>query len=482
MNALPTLLFLTVLLITTAITVGFTYLIKRGNHYKLHRNRLLREKEVMLDYVHDVGEAFSDAENIGLDSFLERVLFYSMRTSKASAGAIYMSDPGGETLRCHAVAGVFPPLAGRISAEVDQASSKSEYLNEFIRAHEVKKGEGIIGEAADFGVSVLVDDADRDARVPKYEIDYLKIKSLLIVPMRFRNRVIGVLVVVNRIDGEVFTRENLNLLEGLASQASASAHFISLRETIEEQKRIQHDLELARNIQVSLLPRNIPQVPGFNIAAFNRPALAIGGDYYDVVKIDDAHIGLAVADVSGKGIPGALLMSSCRSILRAQAKGNLDGRAVLCEINRSMTEDMSIDMFVSMLYMILNTETREMSIFRAGHTAPLIWRSEKSRIETFEGAGVAIGLTDPEIFESTLEEQRVTLNSGDAVVGYTDGITEAMNPDENEWGLERFESVIVLSAGEDADTMLANVSRRLAEFTGNALQSDDMTMLVVKVA
>lgn len=475
-----------ILLIVNALAevlmvVLIIYLIKRGNSYKSRRNRLLREKEVMLDYVHDVGEAFADAENLDLDSFLERVLFYSMRTTKAASGAIYMNEPDGESLRCHAVAGVFPPLSGDVADMLEQVPSKSDYLKDAVKTEVVCKGEGVVGEVADFGVSMLITDAERDARIPHYDVEFLRINSVILVPMRFRSKVLGVLVVVNRTDGASFSRENQSLLEGLAAQASASAHFISLRETIEAQKRMEHDLEVARNIQTSLLPRNIPHVPGFNVAAFSRPALAIGGDYYDVLELDDRHLGLAIADVSGKGIPGAILMSSCRSVLRAQAKHNLDAKSVLSEINRAMSGDINREMFISMLYMILNTETLELSICRAGHEVPLIWRSDRGGFESISMEGMAIGLAGPEMFDDSLEQVSLTLNPGDCVLAYTDGITEAMNPSQNEWRVESLEEVVRSSASQSADMILENISTRIAEFTRGTEQYDDMTMLVLKV-
>ncbi len=462
------------------MVVLIAYLVKRGNHYKAHRNRLLREKEVMLDYVHDVGEAFADAENIDLDLFLERILFYSMRTTKAGAGAIFMVEPETESLRARAVAGIFPPLSGSIDILPEEVTSDAGYLENLVRSQHVSKGKGLLGETADFGVSILIEDAERDARVPRYNLEYLKINSIILIPMRFRNRVLGVLVVINRTDGNPFSQENQDLLEGLAAQASTSAHFISLRETIEAKHRMDHDLNVARNIQASLLPANIPQVEGFEIAGFSRPALAIGGDYYDVIRIDDKHIGLSIADVSGKGISGAILMSSCRAVLRAQAHNNLDATAVLKEVNDAMSEDISEDMFISMLYMILNVETRNLSIVRAGHTPPLILRGVTGEMKEIDAKGIAIGLTDSKVFNNMLKEGSIVLEPGDCVVAYTDGITEAMDPSGNEWGLNALQDAIRMTADKPAESILANITERIAEFTGNGHQYDDMTMMALK--
>jgi hypothetical protein len=145
--------------------------------------------------------------------------------------------------------------------------------------------------------------------------------------------VLGVLVVVNRTDGRAFDETDENLLQALADQASASVHYVGLRGALDEKQRIDHDLGVARRIQTSLLPDQLPHPPGVELAAFNEPAQQIGGDYYDVVEIDEKHLGIAVADVSGKGIGGAMLMSVCRSVLRAQAPGNSEprGRAEVVE-------------------------------------------------------------------------------------------------------------------------------------------------------
>ncbi|MFH0908417.1 MAG: SpoIIE family protein phosphatase, partial [bacterium] len=354
-------------LLELALVVGLWLLIIRVRRLAAERDALVQEKEVIFGFVHDVGEVFSDAETADLDLMLKRVLFYALRTTRAGAGAIFLPEAGGETLRSRAISGIFPPLEEGVDVGLERAVSKSQHVENIVRSQRIRKGAGLIGEVADLGAAILIEDAERDPRVPHYDEDFLKVRSILLVPMRFHHRVLGVLAVVNRVDGRPFIQADLNLVQALADQSSVALHFAGLRETLEQKQRIDHDLDVARQIQMSLLPKEIPRVPGCELAAFDYPALEVGGDYYDFVPVDDHRVGIAIADVSGKGISGAIMMSICRSVLRSQARGCASPREVLMAVNRFMREDIAEDMFVSMLYMVLNTETRKLTVARAGH-------------------------------------------------------------------------------------------------------------------
>lgn len=472
--------FILVMAVTELLlAAGGAYLFFRLQRLRRQCEQLLKEKEVIFGFVHDVGEVFAEAENIEPDLLLKRVLFYALRTTKASAGAIYLFEGESDRLQARALSGLFPPLIDTLESSVNVAVSKSRYVENLVRTRVIRKGEGLIGEVADRGAPLLIEDAERDSRVPQHALDVLHIQSLLLVPMRFHQSTIGVLAVVNRVDGRPFDQTDLNLLQALADQGSASVHYAGLRDTLDEKKRIDHDLSVARQIQASLLPDEVPHLDGVELAAFNEPAQQIGGDYYDFVLIDDKHLGIAMADVSGKGIGGALLMSVCRSVLRAQAPGNLSPAAVLKSINRVMSRDVSEDMFVTMLYMVLHVETRQLVVARAGHERPVLI-DRQGQVRVIESAGPAIGMMDVDTFESLLNETTVDLQSGDVVVAYTDGITEAQNVEGEEWGLTCFLDAIRVASGEGANSVLNNVRQRLRRFVGGRAQYDDMTLLALR--
>lgn len=481
MSGFPHTAYLYVSVLTEiALLAGCIFLFQRSRRIREMRDRQMREKEVLLGFLHDVGEVFADVESLDLNRLLERVLYYAMRTSHAGAGVVYMMDQENSVLRARAVAGIMPPLAGDIQAdELETAVSKSQHLERLVMTQTIPRGRGMVGEVAAFNAPILIPDAERDPRVPRYHIDFLKIRSILLVPLRYQQHALGVMAVINRIDGEPFNHEHQNLLQSLADQASVTVHYLGLREALDAKRRIDHDLNVARHIQANLLPRQIPDVPGFEIGAFNIPALQIGGDYYDILWLDENHIGVAIADVSGKGVSGAILMSSCRSILRAQAPQCLSPAEVLKSLNLVMSEDVSEDMFVSMLYLVLDTRTHKIRMARAGHEKPLWFRSRSGDFDWVDSPGIAIGLSDVDVFDEMLKEITIELEPGDYLLLYTDGITEAMNAGSDEWGKENFLDSIRTSAPGGVRQMLSTVRQRIKRFMGDRQQYDDMTLVAV---
>ncbi len=468
-------------LVELALISALVLLFLRSRRLARERDELRQTREVIFGFVHDVAEVFADAADVDMDQLLKRVLYYALRTTKAGAGAVYLFQPISDTLRCRAVTGIFPPLLGDVDTGLERAMSKSQHVQQLVKTRIIQKGEGLVGEVADFGTPILIEDAQTDPRVPQYEVDFLRIHSLLIVPMRFHQKVLGVLAVVNPVDGRPFVETDLNLLQALADQASVSVHYGGLRETLDQKQAMDRDLVVARQIQSSLLPTELPKVAGVELAAANTPALEIGGDYYDFVPVDDTHLGIAIADVSGKGIGGAIMMSVCRSVLRAQAPRNPSPAHVLQLLNRILSQDIGKDMFVSMLYMVLNTATREMVVARAGHERPILCSGDKSGFTVIDSPGIGIGIADPDTFDRALKEVSISLKPGDVVVAYTDGITEAMNSQEEEWGIDNFLDAVRVAADEGAHSVLSNVKQRMERFVGDRAQYDDMTLLAIRV-
>ncbi len=462
------------------LAAGGAFMYIRWQRARRQCEALLKEKEVIFGFVHDVGEVFAESDDIAPDLLLKRVLFYALRTTRGASGAVYLFDAAQEQLRVRALSGVFPPLTESLDSRRDPAlASRARHIEDLVKSRVVRRGEGLVGTVGETASPILVEDAERDPRVPRHDLDFLRIQSVLLVPMRFHQRVLGVLAVVNRTDGLPFAETDVNLLQALADQASASVHYTGLREALDEKRRIDNDLGVARRIQSSLLPENLPAVPGVEVAAFNEPAQQIGGDYYDFIRIDDDHLGIAIADVSGKGIGGALLMSVCRSVLRAQASGNLSPAAVLRSLNRVLAPDISEDMFVTMLYMVLHVKERRLVVARAGHERPVVI-GRAGQVRAVDAPGGAIGILDADAFDAVLGESEVQLEPGDVVVAFTDGITEAQDELGGEWGMDRFFDACKVASAEGPHSVLNNVRQRLRRFVGERAQYDDMTLLAMR--
>lgn len=472
---IASLILLNLLLVAAVISLW-----RQTRRVRRERDALIQEKDATYGFIYDVAEVFADAEEVDLDALLRRVLFYAVRTTHAASGAIYLVEPNGLFLQARALAGIFPPLFGEVEEGLERAVSKSQHLEHLVRARRIRRGDGVIGQVADWGTALLLSDASTDPRIPHYRIDFLAIRTLLLVPMRFHQKTLGVLIVVNRTDGGRFGRADLNLLQALADQASVSIYYAGLRETLEEKIRLDNELDAARRIQRSLLPKDVPRIEGIELAAFNYPALEIGGDYYDFIQVDDRHLGLAIADVSGKGIGGAIMMSVCRSALRAHAPRRLSAAETLRQINQALRTDVSEDMFISMLYMVLKLGTRELTVARAGHERP-VWIRADGTMTVVDSPGVAIGIADDDTFERSIADTRVQLEPGDLVVAYTDGITEAMNAQGEEWGIESFLAAARVAARDGANSVVNDVRQRLERFVGNHAQYDDMTLVALHI-
>lgn len=474
---------LIILLVVVAFSVAGALLsIRVLRRVRIQRDNLIKEKEVIFTYVQNIGETFTESEKLDVDRLMQRVLYYALRTTKTAGGAIYLKE-NEELIRAKAVSGVFPPMfrLKQADSDLDVLSLKNEQMEELIMRTPLNVGEGLIGQAIDFGTPLLIPKAELDPRVPHYDESVLNVTSLLAVPMRFRHEVMGLVCVVNRVDGVPLSERDQSLLQALADQASLSIYYARFREALEEKRRLDQDLELAQRIQQGLLPRELPQVNKLDLSAFYLAAQNVGGDYYDVIELDDHRVGFAVADVSGKGIGGALMTTICRSVLRAHAGQYDDPAMVLREVNQTMTADIYEDMFVTMLYMVYNTETRELAMARAGHDPAFILHPDEELVQTIESGGMAIGLVDGELFGEIIETTRVTLEPGATVLVYTDGITEAMNVSAEEWGKEPLARALVDSRDASPEGMCQTIRERVMGFVGDTPQSDDMTLLILKV-
>ena len=469
------------LFLLTLLLVGWIATLRKRHHnLTTQRDTLLQEKEAALGFVQNIGSVFADAETVEMNQLLERVLHYAVRTCKAGSGAIYLRDADNHLI-ARALSGVIPPLFTIDDQTLQAGPDTTQQLHTLLSEKKLVPGETLIGEVARVGNAIHIEDAELDKRVPQTKIAFLRIRTLLLVPMRFGNDVIGVMVLANRTGNSRFADSDLNLAQALAAQASVPIHYAGLQEALEQKRQLDRDMQIARQIQHSLLPQSLPWFPSVELSGFNHPALDIGGDYYDVIEIDPKHIGLVIADVSGKGIGGALMMAVCRSVLQANAQNEYDPASMLTSLNKTLSLNLAEDMFISMLYMVLNTETRLLSYARAGHEAPLILHHGSDQIDRTETAGIAIGLVDDPTFKTITETRNVQLQPGDLIVTYTDGITEAMNNENEEWGLDQLILSIKQHRHDNASDLLDHIEADVLSFVGNTPQHDDMTMLAVHI-
>jgi sigma-B regulation protein RsbU (phosphoserine phosphatase) len=242
-----------------------------------------------------------------------------------------------------------------------------------------------------------------------------------------------------------------------------------------EKERLERELELAREIQHSIVPHAFPQIPGFSCAARYRPARQVGGDFYDVIYLDEGRLGLVMADVSDKGMAAALFMALTRSLIRAEAKRMAPPRETLLRVNQLLLEISQANLFVTVFYGVLDP-AGGLCYARAGHDYPLLFRSSRDECQLLGGFGMVLGLMD----DISLEEVCVDLEAGDLLTLYTDGITDAHSPAGEFFGVERLRETVRATGEPSAQGLCDLVFEQVGQFQAGAAQYDDMALLVVK--
>jgi sigma-B regulation protein RsbU (phosphoserine phosphatase) len=254
------------------------------------------------------------------------------------------------------------------------------------------------------------------------------------------------------------------------------------RKELVEKERMKKEMQIAHEIQQTLLPQTIPDVPGFKIDAYYQAAMEVGGDYYDIVTIDDEHVGFVIADVSGKGVAGSLVMTMVRSLIRLEATKNLSPRQLLILLNTVLSDDIPEGMFITLYYVVCDLKEQELCYCCAGHNPAYFFNSKENQLASLKPKGppLGIGLFNEEEYASRLQEERKQFNAGDTLLIYTDGVTEAMNKHKEQFGEERLEEIIKAHAHETPDKLKQYIINEIEHFTGKAPQSDDITFVILK--
>lgn len=252
------------------------------------------------------------------------------------------------------------------------------------------------------------------------------------------------------------------------------------QEDLLEQDRLRQELRIAKEIQDSLLPKEFPKIEGIEVAAFYQSAKEVGGDYYDFFWVDQRRLGIVIADVSGKGVPGALGMTVTRNILRSKAVGKSWPSQVLSQTNTMLRDNLKRGMFVTMFYTLLDIREKTLTCANAGHHPLLVFR-KGTGLEVVDPPGMALALGEGREFERTLSDITVQLYGGDICVLYSDGVSEALNDRGEEYGERRFIDTIERVKTLPLEDMLKSVKDDLTAFTGEQSQHDDMTIVALKI-
>jgi sigma-B regulation protein RsbU (phosphoserine phosphatase) len=339
-------------------------------------------------------------------------------------------------------------------------------------------GEGLAGHVATTGEVLNIEDAYSDPRFARAfdQLSGYRCHSMLIAPMHNPQRkIIGVVQLLNK-KGGPFTDRDERLLTAMATQAAISIENARLYAQEIEQRLINQELETARAIQRSFLPQIVPQYAGWDIGAFWRPMREVAGDFYDLFALHDGRLGVVIADVSGKGVPAALFMALTVTLMRFGMSLDLVPGDVVDRANMRLISDQQSRMFTTAFVGYLDLDSGVLQFASAGHNPPLLYRAATGRREYLTASGVAMGL----FREAGYAEGTVALVDDDVLVLYTDGITEVINAEEEEFGEERLEALVVREASRPAQELAEMIVESAATFGEGHGACDDETLVVIK--
>jgi sigma-B regulation protein RsbU (phosphoserine phosphatase) len=321
---------------------------------------------------------------------------------------------------------------------------------------------------------LLLNDPSGDERFRGVRWDE-SIRSLLCVPMITKSSLRGVLTVYNKKGTGSFTEEDQRLLAIIAAQSAQVVENARLNEMEQSLIRMKEELRLAATIQSELLPKEPPAMPGYDIAGSSVPAQLVGGDYFDFIPINEKQLAIILGDVSGKGLPASLLMANLQATLRGQALLGASAKECVQRSNRLLYQSTSSEKFVTLFYGILDAEQKMLLYSNAGHDAPYVLRKDGETLRLGEG-GLVLSIVE----DFPYEEQSVPLGEGDVLVIYSDGISEAINPAQEQFGEGRISTVIEAHRSESASKIMSEIIAAVKAHAGAAPQMDDMTLVVVK--
>lgn len=335
-----------------------------------------------------------------------------------------------------------------------------------------KMGVGLVGTAIAEGRPIMVDDTRTDQRF-LFEPLMPNALSEAVLPLKIGDRVIGALDLESEREG-AFSDDEARYLEVLAQQVAIAVEDARLYEASIESKQLEQELNFAREIQTSFLPKVTPAVEGWSIAGGWEAARQVGGDFYDFIQLPSGEWGIVIADVADKGVPAALFMVMSRTLMRAVAISGRTPADALVRVNHLIQSDSASDLFVTMLYSRWEPNMGRVVFSNAGHNPPLL--CTKEGVEVLQSRGMALGVMD----QVTVDSNEITLGPGDVLLFYTDGFTDALNSDYESFGMERLQQALQASCHLDAQGIVAALQQAVHDFAGDEPTFDDQTLVVLK--
>ncbi len=408
--------------------------------------RAVEELSLLNELAREIGAS------LDMQEIIQTIIRRSLRAVHAEQGVITLLAPEALT-----------PMKTLVRTRVSSAQQPAFHLEQSLEGWMLKNKKPLV-----------VNDPRHDERFSGAQWEE-PIRSLACAPLLIKSELRGILTLYNKQDNSGFTGDDQRLLGIIASQSAQVIENARLYEEEQTLLRMQQELKLATKIQLELLPKHAPKLAGYDLAGKSIPAQSVGGDYFDFIAIDERRVALCVGDISGKGLPAALLMANLQATMRSLILTPSSVGECLARANRLLHQSTDSEKFATLFYGVLDTENHCLCYSNAGHNDPLVL-SLQNEPRALKTGGIMLGLLPLRTFA----DETITLAPGELLVIYSDGISEAVNVLDEQFGEERLLAVIQenwnASAGELIERLLAAVQRH----AGSAPQADDMTLMIVR--
>jgi sigma-B regulation protein RsbU (phosphoserine phosphatase) len=408
-----------------------------------------------LTAINKISQSISRNFDYNITEILSKTVLIVSETLDVNRVSIFLHDERSRTLRMVHATGI--PSDHQTDVE-SPVSSK------------------IMGHVFRTGQSLLIEDLNLHPEFGRFKRLRYASRSFVCVALKVKNRIIGVMNIADKRDGQPFQKSDLQIIETIANQVSESHENSLFYKEVLEKQRMEKELEVANAIQQHILSKEFLNFEGIDVVATSIPATEIGGDFYDCLRISDERYGIYIADVSGKGVPAALFMALSHSIMKIVSLNECAPSATLAQANRFILSDSKNGMFVTLFYCYIDIRQKTLHYGCAGHNEQIYYDSRNDRFELIKIKGIPLGVMEGAAYP----QGTISITKGDFIVLFTDGVIEALNRDNEQYGLPRLQTVISRCTKRGATGILTAIQDDVKLFCGDAKQFDDLTLFVIK--
>jgi serine phosphatase RsbU (regulator of sigma subunit)/serine/threonine protein kinase/tetratricopeptide (TPR) repeat protein len=420
---------------------------------------LTRHLDSLLSVTKSIGSIFV------LEDLLDKIVEQAMKVTGAQRGFLLLYDEENN-------------LQQKVSQGIEEELSTQPFSYE-----NYKLSLNMVQECEKAGTGLFITEDSTTYPQVSGELKECQVRQAMCVPLKAHDKALGIIYLDNRLAGGTFGEDELELMKSFAVQASISIENAYLVSNLVEQERLKQEMELGRQIQLSLLPQKVPQIKGFAIAGLMQPAKEIGGDYFDYITFagEPNMLGVVVADVTGKGVDAGMVMGMAKAAIFSLAEQNLTTRELIIKLNRHLCKLLNRQKFITMVYAQYSAEEGTLTWSGAGHEYVIVVRNSQEgehEVEVILTGGIILGVFEK--IDEDITQKSITLNKGDKVILYTDGVTEARNAKQEFFKLERLVDVIKHAQSLSAQDLLSYISEQIQKYIGDTPQYDDITLVVME--